>query len=70
MAGVAGMSGLMVELADRYVLTSNREERKAGCACPGRYDIILEPRKGAGEMHANGMNTLVICAGPQMELCC
>lgn len=31
--------GLMVELADRYVLRSNRENGF------GRYDVILEPRK-------------------------
>ena len=31
--------GLMVELADRYVLTSNRESGF------GRYDVMLEPRK-------------------------
>lgn len=31
--------GLMVELSDRYVLTSNRESGF------GRYDIMLEPRK-------------------------
>ena len=30
--------GLMVELADRYVLTSNRESGF------GRYDVMLEPR--------------------------
>lgn len=31
--------GLMVELADRYVVTSNRESGF------GRYDIMLEPRE-------------------------
>ena len=31
--------GLMVELADRYVLTSNRESGF------GRYDVMLEPRQ-------------------------
>ncbi|MDE6977618.1 MAG: ATP-binding protein [Lachnospiraceae bacterium] len=31
--------GLVVELADRYVITSNRESGF------GRYDVILEPRK-------------------------
>jgi len=51
--------GLMVELADRYVLTSNRESGF------GRYDIMLEPRKGAGGMgtngmDANGMNAIII----------
>lgn len=33
--------GLMVELADKYVITSNRESGF------GRYDIMLEPRKPA-----------------------
>ena len=31
--------GLMVELNDRYVITSNRESGF------GRYDVMLEPRK-------------------------
>ena len=31
--------GLMVELADKYVVTSNRESGF------GRYDVVLEPRK-------------------------
>ena len=31
--------GLMVELADKYVITSNRESGF------GRYDVMLEPRK-------------------------
>lgn len=31
--------GLMVDLADRYVLTSNRESGY------GRYDVMLEPKK-------------------------
>lgn len=34
--------GLMVDLADRYIITSNRESGF------GRYDIVLEPR-GAGD---------------------
>ncbi|MCM1121298.1 MAG: ATP-binding protein [Eubacterium sp.] len=36
--------GLMVELADRYVITSNRESGF------GRYDIMLEPRVLAGSL--------------------
>ena len=40
--------GLMVELADKYVLTSNREKRKASCACLGRYDIMMEPCQTSG----------------------
>lgn len=31
--------GLMVELADRYVITSNRESGL------GRYDVMMEPRQ-------------------------
>ncbi len=34
--------GMMVELADRYELTSNRESGF------GRYDVMLEPRHGIG----------------------
>lgn len=34
--------GLMVELADRYVITSNRESGF------GRYDVMLEPRRVSG----------------------
>ena len=34
----------MVDLSDRYVITSNREECKASYACLGRYDILLEPK--------------------------
>ena len=32
--------GLMVDLSDRYILTSNRESGF------GRYDVMLEPRNG------------------------
>ena len=45
--------GLMVELTDRYSITSNRESGF------GRYDIILEPRKmreqGAGSAAGGGI---------------
>ncbi len=43
--------GLMVELSDRYVLTSNRESGF------GRYDVMLEPRKrqGQGETDVPGI---------------
>ncbi len=34
--------GLMVDLADRYVITSNRESGF------GRYDMMLKPRKASG----------------------
>lgn len=47
--------GMMVELADKYVLTSNQEERKASCACLGRYDVMLEPRQGAEIPHTSGL---------------
>lgn len=36
--------GLMVELADRYVVTSNREMRLERASSFGRYDVMLEPR--------------------------
>ena len=47
--------GMMVELADRYVLTSNRESGF------GRYDIMLEPKQvnktaGASAMDASPMD--------------
>ena len=35
--------GLMVDLSDRYVLTSNRESGF------GRYDVMLEPRKAGDD---------------------
>ena len=38
--------GLMVELSDRYVLTSNRESGF------GRYDVMLEPREAEGSTPA------------------
>lgn len=38
------MLGLMVELADRYVVTSNREMRLERASSFGRYDVMLEPR--------------------------
>lgn len=38
--------GLMVDLADRYIITSNRESGF------GRYDIMLEPRDIGGYMDA------------------
>ena len=40
--------GLMVELTDRYVLTSNRESGF------GRYDVMLEPRQYKGGNLAEG----------------
>lgn len=46
--------GLMVELADRYVLTSNRESGF------GRYDIVLEPRKRVNGMESDGIDAIII----------
>ena len=40
--------GMMVELADRYILTSNREMRLKRASSFGRYDVMLEPRQGNG----------------------
>lgn len=37
--------GLLAQLQNRYVITSNREERKASCTCLGRYDIMIEPKQ-------------------------
>ncbi len=47
--------GLMVELADRYVITSNRESGF------GRYDVVLEPRNktGAGN-EGSDLNAVII----------
>ena len=42
--------GLMVELADRYVITSNRESGF------GRYDVMLEPRNIAEAGNAAAIN--------------
>jgi hypothetical protein len=39
--------GLMVDLADQYIITSNRESGF------GRYDILLEPRNCAGDVMMN-----------------
>ncbi len=36
--------GMMVELADRYEVTSNREMRLKRASSFGRYDVMLEPR--------------------------
>ncbi len=36
--------GLMVELTDRYVVTSNREMPLMRAGSLGRYDVMLEPR--------------------------
>ncbi len=41
--------GMMVELADKYVLTSNRERGF------GRYDVMLEPRQENEIPHISGL---------------
>ncbi len=46
--------GLMVELADRYVLTSNRESGF------GRYDVVLEPRQDTGVSGALELDAVII----------
>lgn len=38
--------GLMVDLSDRYTITSNRERGKNELCSFGRYDVMLEPVKG------------------------
>ena len=44
--------GMMVELSDRYVLTSNRESGF------GRYDVMLEPRQG--EAGSAALNAIIM----------
>ena len=39
--------GLMVELSDRYVITSNREMQLKRASSFGRYDLMLEPRNAS-----------------------
>ena len=46
--------GLMVELADKYVLTSNRESGF------GRYDVMLEPRQGNGASDTSSLDAIII----------
>ena len=46
--------GLMVELSDRYVLTSNRESGF------GRYDIMLEPKNGDAIINDVIINDVII----------
>lgn len=46
--------GMMVELSDKYVLTSNRESGF------GRYDIMLEPKKRPGDTAGWPKNDAVI----------
>lgn len=36
--------GLMVELQDRYIVSSNREMRSERASSFGRYDVMLEPK--------------------------
>lgn len=46
--------GMMVELADRYVITSNRESGF------GRYDMILEPQIMAGVTNSKAFHAIII----------
>lgn len=46
--------GLMVELADRYTVTSNRESGY------GRYDVMLEPRQGNEISHTSQLDAMII----------
>lgn len=46
--------GLMVELADRYTVTSNRESGY------GRYDVMLEPRQGNEISHTSKPDAMII----------
>lgn len=46
--------GMMVELADRYVITSNRESGF------GRYDVILEPQIMAGVTNSKAFHAIII----------
>ncbi|MDE7353649.1 MAG: ATP-binding protein [Acetatifactor sp.] len=46
--------GMMVELADKYVLTSNRESGF------GRYDVMLEPRRGNGASNTQALDAIII----------
>lgn len=45
--------GMMVELADKYVLTSNRESGF------GRYDVMLEPRQGNEIPHTSTLDAVM-----------
>ena len=45
---------MMVELADRYVITSNRESGF------GRYDVILEPQIMAGVTNSKAFHAIII----------
>lgn len=54
--------GMMVKLADRYVLTSNRESGF------GRYDIMLEPRQNVPELDAMIIEFKVQDAEEEAEL--
>lgn len=45
--------GMMVELSDRYVLTSNRESGF------GRYDVMLEPRQEKGASDASRLDAVM-----------
>ncbi|MCI9141709.1 MAG: hypothetical protein HFH87_03685, partial [Lachnospiraceae bacterium] len=46
--------GLLVELQNRYIITSNRESGF------GRYDVVLEPRNPDGDANINNRNNNAI----------
>ena len=46
--------GLMVELEDRYTITSNRESGF------GRYDVLLKPGSGAGALDGGGNDAIIL----------
>ncbi len=46
--------GLMVELEDRYTITSNRESGF------GRYDVVLKPRSGAGSVNGRRGDAMIL----------
>ena len=44
----------MVELEDRYTITSNRESGF------GRYDVVLKPRSGAGSVDGRRDDAMIL----------
>lgn len=46
--------GLMVELSDRYSITSNRESGF------GRYDVMLKPKSNIGMCKSEGLHAIII----------
>ncbi len=48
--------GLMVDLADKYSITSNREMQLKRASSFGRYDVVLEPKCCTGNADTNDYN--------------